>query len=222
VTRPVPKDLHALADITAYARRHGGELDDVERSLIDKTRAFGGPAMMLTTPDQARFLALLVTLMGARQILELGTFTGYSALAMARVLPSDGHLVTCDLSRVWTSVACEHWERAGVADRIELRLQVAMIVVESLPAEEQLDLVFIDADKGNYVNYFERVMPRLRPGGLVVADNVLACGRVLSQAEPGSVAEAMDRFNRHVATDIRVDAMILPIGDGLSIIRKLG
>lgn len=218
----VTKDLDALADVTAYARRHGRELDEVERSLIDRTAAFGGPAMMLTTPEQARFMALLVTLMGARRILELGTFTGYSALAMARALPSDGHLVTCDLSHVWTSVAREHWERAGVADRIELRLQVATEVVRSLPAEEQLDLVFIDADKGNYVNYFELVLPRLRPGGVILADNVLAGGKVLIPAEPGSVAEAMDRFNRHVAADLRVEAVIVPIGDGLSVIRKLG
>jgi caffeoyl-CoA O-methyltransferase len=217
----VGTDLPALAAIADYTRRHGRDLDDVERSLIDMTATLGGPAMMMTSPTQARFMAMMVTLMRARRILELGTFTGYSALAMARAMPSGGRLVTCDLSRTWTAIARRHWERADVDDRIELRLQVALDFLKSLPEDEQFDLAFIDADKGRYISYYEHILPRLRPGGLIVADNVLASGLVVGPHEPASVARAMDDFNRHVSADSRVDAVIVPIGDGLSLIRKL-
>jgi caffeoyl-CoA O-methyltransferase len=214
------KTLDDLAGVTDYARAMSSQPDAVEESLVRATKALGGPAMMQSTADQARLLGMLVALMRATDVLELGTFTGRSALAMARALPVGGHLITCDLRPRWTAIAREHWRLAGVADRIELRLRPALEVLRSLPGDEHLDLVLIDADKGGYVTYYEEIVPRLRPGGLIVADNVLAAGQVAGEPEPGSVAYAMDRFNRHVATDSRVDAVILTVGDGLTLARK--
>lgn len=214
------KTAGARAGVAAYARALSTPADEIEDSLIRETAGLGGPAMMLSTPDQVRLLAMLVSLMGARRVLELGTFTGRSALAIARAMPANGRLLTCDLSPRWTAIAREHWQRAGIADRIELRLQPAMSLLAELDPGEWLDLVFIDADKGSYVSYYEQVVPRLRPGGVVVADNVLAGGEVVGELAPGSVAAAMDRFNRRVAADDRVEVVVLTVADGLSVIRK--
>jgi caffeoyl-CoA O-methyltransferase len=214
------KTLADLAGVTDYARAMSSRPDGVEESLVRATAALGGPAMMLSTADQARLLNMLVALMRATDVLELGTFTGRSALAMARALPADGHLTTCDLSPRWTAIAREHWRLAGVDGRIELRLRPAIEVLGSLPGTEHLDLVFIDADKGGYATYYEEIVPRLRPGGLIIADNVLAAGQVVREPEPGSVAYAMDRFNRRVAADSRVDVVIVTIADGLTLARK--
>lgn len=214
------KRLGGLAGVTDYARAMSSRPDAVEESLVRATAALGGPAMMLSTADQARLLGMLAALMRATDVLELGTFTGRSALVMARALPAGGHLITCDLSPRWTAIAREHWRLAGVDDRIELRLRPAMEVVRALPGTEHLDLVFIDADKGGYVSYYEQLVPRLRPGGLIVADNVLAAGQVVREPEPGSVSDAVDRFNRRVAADSRVDVVILTVGDGLTLARK--
>jgi caffeoyl-CoA O-methyltransferase len=214
------KSLPGGAALTAYARAVSSQPDRVDAALAEATARLGGPAMMLSTPDQARLLSMLVSLLQARAVVELGTFTGRSALAMARALPAGGRLTTCDLSPRWTAIAQEHWRRAEVADRIDLRLQPAMELLRSLPRQECLDLVFVDADKGNYVYYYEEIVPRLRPGGLVVADNVLAGGGVLGEFEPDSVACAMDRYNRRVAADGRVDVVVLTVADGLSLARK--
>jgi caffeoyl-CoA O-methyltransferase len=214
------KSLPGGAALTAYARAVSSQPDRVDAALAEATARLGGPAMMLSTLDQARLLSMLVSLLQARAVVELGTFTGRSALAMARALPAGGRLTTCDLSPRWTAIAQEHWRRAEVADRIDLRLQPAMELLRSLPRQECLDLVFVDADKGNYVYYYEEIVPRLRPGGLVVADNVLAGGGVLGEFEPDSVACAMDRYNRRVAADGRVDVVVLTVADGLSLARK--
>lgn len=212
----------APPDLTRYARSLSTPADPVEESLVARTAALGGPAMMLATSDQARLLAMLVQLMGARHVLEIGTFTGRSALAMARALGPGGRLITCDLSRRWTAIAAEHWRLAGVDERIDLHLRPGLDVVRDLPRTPWLDLAFVDADKGGYVDYYEEIVPRLRPGGLLVADNVLADGQVLGDPEPGSVAAAMDRFNRHVAADPRVEVVILTVGDGLTLARRRG
>lgn len=211
------KDLTGLAE---YARRLSTPPDDVDLSLEQATAALGGPSMMLTSTDQARLLGMLVALSGARRIVELGTFTGRSALSMARAMPDDGSLLTCDLSRRWTSVAQEHWDRAGVANRIELRLQPALDLLRSLPAEPHLDLVFLDADKGGYATYYEEILPRLNPGGLLVADNVLADGWVLGDLEPASVGAAMHRYNRLAVADDRAEVVLLTVADGLSLVRR--
>jgi caffeoyl-CoA O-methyltransferase len=214
------KALPGLQGVTGYARAVSTAPDAIDESLARETAALGGPAMMMSTADQSRLLSMLAGLMQARNVLELGTFTGRSALAIARAMPAGGRLTTCDLSPRWTSIAQEHWKRAGVADRIELRLQPAIELLRALPREERLDLVFIDADKGGYVSYYNEIVPRLRPGGLIIADNVLAGGDVVGEHEPGSVAHAMDRFNQRVAGDDRVDVVVLTVADGLSLARK--
>lgn len=216
------KSPGAAGPLTAYARRLSRSQDPVDESLDRATAALGGPSMMQSTWDQALLLGMLVAVTGARRVLELGTFTGRSALAMARALPPDGRLLTCDLSRRWTAIARHHWHAAGVAEHVELRIEPAMELLRSLPPDSGFDLVFLDADKGNYHNYYEEIVPRLRPGGLLVADNVLAGGGVLGAVEPGSVAFAMDRFNRRVSADQRVEAVVLTIGDGLTLARKVG
>lgn len=216
------KVLSARPGLTGYARRMSTPADPVEEALVARTAELGGPAVMLSTSEQVRLLAMLVGLLQARDVLELGTFTGRATLAMARALPDGGRIVTCDLSRRWTAIAQEHWRRAGVEERIDLRLRPGLQVLRDLPRHPCLDLAFIDADKGGYVDLYEEVVPRLRPGGLVVADNVLADGRVLEPAEPGSVAWAMDRFNRHVADDARVEVVVLTVADGTSVVRKRG
>jgi caffeoyl-CoA O-methyltransferase len=216
----VVKALPASSDLTAYARALSSPIDPVEESLVRATAALGGPSMMISTSDQARLLGMLVSLLGARSTLELGTFTGRSALAMARAMPTGGRILSCDLSPRWAAIAQQHWQQAGVADRIEVRLQPAMQLLAELPGTPWFDLVYLDADKGNYLNYYEQLIPRLRPGGLLVADNVLAGGEVVGEFDTDSVAGAMDRFNRRVAADDRVDVVILTVADGLTLARR--
>jgi caffeoyl-CoA O-methyltransferase len=214
------KTAGAQPALTGYARALSTPADAIEESLVARTAELGGPAMMLSTSDQTRLLALLVGLIRARDVLEIGTFTGRATLAMARAMDDGGRLITCDLSRRWTAIGCDHWRRAGVDGRIDLHLRPGLEVLRCLELRASFDLAFIDADKGNYVNYYDEIVPRLRPGGLLVADNVLADGAVLDDLEPGTVAFAMDRFNRHVASDPRVEVVILTVADGVSIARK--
>jgi len=208
----------ATPEVVAYAAAYSTPLDEVERSVVERTARLGGPAMMQTPPQQARLLGTLVGLMGARSVVELGTFTGLTTLAMARALPAGGRVLTCDLSPTWTGIAREHWERAGVADRVELHLAPALEVVRSLP-ERSVDLAYLDADKGGYAAYLLELLPRMRPGGVIVADNVLADGAVTGTTPPGSVAEAMHRFNETVLSRPELDVNLLPLGDGLSLVR---
>ncbi len=179
-------------------------------------------AHMQIAPEQGAFMQWLVRLMGARQVLEIGTFTGYSALAMALALPPDGRLITCDRSRDWTAIARRHWEAAGVADRIELRLGPAAASLAALEREGAgpFDLAFIDADKTAYHSYYETCLRLVRPGGVILVDNVLWGGRV---AEPGGDdpdTEAIRAFNARLAVDERVDLSVIPLADGLALARK--
>ncbi|AGI25485.1 putative O-methyltransferase [Pseudomonas sp. ATCC 13867] len=174
-------------------------------------------------PEQGQFLALLVKLIGARRILEVGTFTGYSALCMAEALPADGHLLCCDLPGDYNEIARTHWREAGVDSRIELRLGPALSTLESLMAGGEngcFDLVFIDADKARYPAYFEYALSLLRSGGLVVFDNVLWSGRVLEVEPQSEDTRAIQRLNRALKDDARVDYSLVPIGDGMSLCRK--
>lgn len=174
-------------------------------------------------PEQGQFLALLVKLTGAKRILEIGTFTGYSALCMAEALPEGGHILCCDLPGEYNDIARGYWHDAGVDSRIELRLGPALATLEALVAGDQqgsFDLVFIDADKANYPIYLEHALTLLREGGLVVFDNVLWSGRVL-EANPESVdTRAIQRLNLALKADERVDYSLVPIGDGMSLCRK--
>ena len=174
-------------------------------------------------PDQGQFMALLVELMGARNTLEVGTFTGYSALAMALALPNDGRLVACDVSEEWTAIGRPYWEEAGVADKIDLRLAPALETLDALLAEGlagTFDFAFIDADKEGYEAYFERALELIRPGGLIALDNTLWEGKVLDPQVTDVNTEAIRRINTKLARDERVTLSLLPIGDGLTLARK--
>jgi predicted O-methyltransferase YrrM len=168
-------------------------------------------------------MALLVKLMGARRILEIGTYMGFSALSMALALPEDGYLLACDINREWTNVARRYWQKAGVADRIELRIAPALETMDTLLADGQegcFDLIFIDADKPSYCVYYETGLRLLRSGGLVILDNVLWKGRVADDREQDPDTVALRAINSLIFQDERVDASIIPIGDGMTLARK--
>ncbi|BAU75577.1 O-methyltransferase [Metapseudomonas furukawaii] len=170
-------------------------------------------------PEQGQFLALLVKLIGARRILEVGTFTGYSALCMAAELPEDGRLLCCDLPGDYNAIARRYWAEAGVAERIELRLGPALDTLATL-ADGAFDLAFIDADKANYPVYLEEALRLVRPGGLILFDNVLWSGRVLEVEPESEDTRAIQALNRALRDDARVDLSLLPLGDGLTLCRK--
>ncbi|OWJ97289.1 SAM-dependent methyltransferase [Pseudomonas sp. A46] len=170
-------------------------------------------------PEQGQFLALLVKLIGARRILEVGTFTGYSALCMAAELPEDGRLLCCDLPGDYNATARRYWAEAGVAERIELRLGPALDTLATL-ADGAFDLAFIDADKANYPVYLEEALRLVRPGGLILFDNVLWSGRVLEIEPESEDTRAIQALNRALRDDARVDLSLLPLGDGLTLCRK--
>ncbi|MFE7429467.1 O-methyltransferase [Streptomyces sp. NPDC014735] len=207
-------------ELYAYMLAHNPPLDAVQRELVETTYArLPEQAGMQSAEEQAPLLAFLVRLTGARHIVEVGTFTGFSALAMARALPADGLLIACDISEEWTAYGREAWERAGVADRIDLRIAPALDTLRAMPAEPHIDLAYLDADKGNYIAYWEELVPRMRPGGLLVADNVLFHGLVTDPRATGSAA-AIQAFNDHVAADPRMDSVMLTVSDGLSLSRR--
>jgi caffeoyl-CoA O-methyltransferase len=214
------KSLGLSAELHAYLVAHGPPPDPVLESLAAETRALGGIAIMQVAPEQGALLTMLVKLIGARRVVEIGTFTGYSALCLARGLSGDGKLLCCDVSEEWTAIAKRHWEKAGVADRIELVIAPALETLRALPRTQELDLAFIDADKTSYIDYYEEILTRLRPGGLILVDNVLWAGNVVNPAASDANTAAIRRFNDHVTADRRVESVMLPISDGLTFARK--
>ncbi len=195
---------------------------DVLRRLRDETAALPNARMQIA-PEQGQFMALLVRLMGARRCLEVGVFTGYSSLAVALALPDDGRIVACDVSEEWTAVARRHWSAAGVAHKIDLRLAPALDTLEGLLADGEAgtyDFAFLDADKENYLRYYELALELVRPGGLIVADNTLWSGRVADPANDEASTVGLRRFNEQLHRDGRVDLSLVPIGDGLTLARK--
>jgi predicted O-methyltransferase YrrM len=208
----------AVAD---YTLTHSTPADVVLRDLAAETgEVTGGAATMQITHDEGVLLTMLVQLTGARHAIEVGVFTGYSSICIARGLPADGHLLALDVSDEWTSIAARHWEKAGVSDRIELRLGPAVESLRALPVTADFDFAFIDADKENYAVYYEEILLRLRPGGVIVLDNVLQGGRVLDPVHREPRHVVMRELNDLVAGDNRVDAVMLPLRDGVTIIRK--
>ena len=180
-------------------------------------------ANMQISPEQGQFMALLVELMGARNALEVGTFTGYSVLAVALALPEDGRLVACDVSEEWTAIGQRYWEEAGVAHKIDLRLAPALETLDALLAEgraETFDFAFIDADKEGYDAYYERALELIRSGGLIALDNTLWEGKVVDPAAKDVDTNAIRAINRKLAEDKRVTQSLLPVGDGLTLARK--
>jgi caffeoyl-CoA O-methyltransferase len=215
-----PKSFFLTQPVHDYLVARIPPLDDVQRDLIAETEALGGISIMQIAPEQGAFMTLLTRLIEARRAVEVGTFTGYSALSIARGLPGGGSLLCCDVNEEWTAIARKYWERAGVDGKIELRLAPALDTLHSLPAGEQIDLAFIDADKENYPNYYEEVLARLRPNGVILVDNTLWMGAVIDPKAADDQTNAIRAFNDMVAADDRVDSVILTIGDGLSLIRK--
>jgi caffeoyl-CoA O-methyltransferase len=215
-----PKSFFLTKPVHDYLVAHAPPLDDVQRDLIAETEALGGISLMQIAPEQGAFMTLLTQLIGARHAIEVGTFTGYSALSIARGLPLDGTLLCCDVSEEWTAVARRFWEKAGVADKIELRIAPAAETLRALPAREDWDLAFIDADKPGYPVYYEEILRRLRPGGLILVDNVLWMGRVADRSADDPATNAIRAFNDLVARDERVDRVMIPLSDGLTLVRK--
>jgi caffeoyl-CoA O-methyltransferase len=194
--------------------------DAVLRDLREETAALGPIARMQIAVEQGAFVTLLTRAIGARHAVEVGTFTGYSAIAIARGLPADGRLVCCDVSEDYAAVARRYFERAGLAGRITLRVAPAIETLRALPAAPPIDLAFIDADKPSYRAYYEELVPRLRPNGLLLIDNVLWGGAVVDGSDHSENTEAIRALNDHVAADARVESVMLPIADGLTIVRK--
>ncbi|EFC78758.1 O-methyltransferase [Parafrankia sp. EUN1f] len=208
-----------------YLVTHGSPTDDILADLTAETAALGGAAGMQIPADQGALLTILTAAIAPSRAIEIGTFTGYSSLCVARALPPGGRLLCLDVSDEWTSIARRYWERAGVSDRVELRLGPAAESLAQLPARPTFDLAFIDADKEAYQTYLELLLPRLNPNGLIIVDNVLQSGRVLAEDGAGTEASpnvvAMRAFNEALARDRRVQVVMLPVADGLTLARKL-
>jgi predicted O-methyltransferase YrrM len=215
-----PRALTVTSALVDYAVAHGTWADDpVLADLRDETAALGPVATMQIGPDQGQLLTLFARLVDARRAVEVGTFTGYSSLCIARGLAAGGTLLCCDVSEEWTALARRAWERAGMAGRIELRIAPALDTLRSLPPEPTIDLAFIDADKGGYWEHWNQLVSRVRPGGVLLADNVLWSGRVADD-DGDDDTRAIREFNDRVAADDRVDVVVLPAFDGLTIGRR--
>ena len=207
--------------VSDYLLTHCTPPDALLRELITKTaEAFPEAAQMQVSHDEGELLTLLTRLTGARRAVEVGVFTGYSSICIARGMPDGGHLLACDVSEEFTSIARRYWKLAGLEDRIELRLAPALDTLRALPAEPVIDLAFIDADKGNYPLYYEELVVRLRPGGLIILDNVLRGGEVADPAFQNSGAVAMRHLNDLIVGDDRVESVMLPVRDGVTLARK--
>ncbi|WP_420451327.1 O-methyltransferase [Ilumatobacter sp.] len=222
-----PRSIGLSQPLNDYLTARTSPPDDVQRSLIERTAALGDVAGMQIAPEQGELLASLTALLAPSFVVEVGTFTGYSALAIARELVDPARLLCCDVSAEWTDIAREHWRAATVEHRIDLRLAPAIETLRALPEDGPLiDLAFVDADKGGYVDYYEELMRRLAPGGVVLVDNTLWSGDVVdtdggdASGVPSDDTAAIRAFNDHVAADQRTRQVIIPIGDGLTLIRR--
>jgi caffeoyl-CoA O-methyltransferase len=217
-----PKSFLVPPALHDYMRAHSDALDAVRRRLIDRTAALGDVAGMQVAPEQGELLTAITRFASVRRAVEVGTFTGYSSLSIAMGLAPGGSLLCCDVSEEWTAIAREAWADAGVADRIELRLAPAADTLRSLPPDPVIDLAFIDADKPGYITYFDELVPRLRPGGLLLVDNTLWSGVVIDDTVDDRNTEAVRAFNRHAVADDRVDTFLLPVADGLTFCQRRG
>ncbi|HEY6279193.1 MAG TPA: O-methyltransferase [Streptosporangiaceae bacterium] len=211
---------HLAPGLYDYLLGHSTPPDPLLAELIAETaRRFPDRVTFQIGPEQGTFMTMLAGATGARQVIEIGTFTGYSSICLARGLAPGGTLICCDVNEEWTSLAQVYWQKAGLAGRIELRLGPALGTLRALPAGPAFDLAFIDADKTGYLSYWQEVVPRMRPGGLILVDNVLLHGRIFL-ADPDPDALAIREFNEQVLTDDRVTLTMLPVGDGLTVARR--
>jgi caffeoyl-CoA O-methyltransferase len=216
----VDKYLTLTPELYEYVVEHGARRDELLRSLATETERLGNISIMQIAPEQGAFMTVLVRAMAARRALELGTFTGYSAICIARGLAEDGTLVTCDISGDWTRIARRYFEEAGVADRIDLRLGPALETLRELPTDEPFDFAFVDADKAEYPDYYEECLRLLRPGGVMMIDNVLRGGEVLSPEGDDPRTIATREVNERAMADDRVDVALLAVADGITLALK--
>jgi predicted O-methyltransferase YrrM len=214
-----PKAFNLSREIHEYLVQHGTPPDSIQRELIEATSGLGPISIMQIAPEQGAFMTLLVRALGVRRAIEVGTFTGYSALCIAKGLPEDGKLLCCDVNEEWVSVGRSYWEKAGVAGRIELKIGPALETLRGLAGRDGFDLAFIDADKPNYLAYFEELVRLVRPNGLILVDNVLWNGAVVNPDARDENSVAIREFNERVAADPRVESVMLPISDGLTLLR---
>ncbi len=222
-TEPVAGgDLEIIAPVIGdYLLRHCTGADPLLGELVAATREAAGPAAgMQTSADEGAFLTMLTRLADAHYAVEVGVFTGYSSICIARGLAAGGRLLACDTSHEWTAIARRYWQRAGVADRIDLKVGPAIETLRAIPAGQRIDIAFIDADKAAYPAYYEEITSRLRPGGLVVLDNVFLGGRVLDPAYQEEHHQVMRRLNDRITADERMDSVMLPLRDGVTIARR--
>ncbi len=211
---------HVSPEILDYVISHSSPPDAVLDELRQETaRRFPNWTVLQIGPEQGTFMTLLTLLIAPRRAVEVGTFTGYSSICLARGLAPGGSLLCCDINADWTSLAREYWQKAGLADRIELRLGPAAETLASLPADASLDLAFIDADKTGYATYWDEIVPRTRPGGIILVDNTFLHGRIFDR-DPDPDARAVRDFNEHALADDRVELAMLSVGDGLLFARK--
>ena len=215
-------DIKITDDLAAYVRAVSLRDTGLLKRLREET-AKCPDARMQITPEQGQFMALLVHALGVRRALEIGVFTGYSSLCVALALPDEGKLVACDVNAEWTSIARRYWKEAGVDRKVDLRLRPALETLDQMLAEGAagtFDFAFIDADKANYANYYERALVLLRPGGLILVDNVLWSGRVIDSAVKDKDTAAIRDFNSKLHNDDRIWLSMLPISDGLTLACK--
>ena len=207
-------------ELLDYILSHSAPADQVQEALIEETAELGWVSRMQISVDQGNLLTMLVKAMRPKFAVEIGTFTGFSAISIARGLPENGSLLCCDISEKWTAIARTYWERAGLNDKIKLVLAPAMETLDNLPEDTEIDFAFIDADKGNYKNYYDAVLSRLSDHGMIVIDNVLWSGRVIDESANDDDTHAIREFNSYIRNDDRVTCTILSIGDGVTLIQK--
>jgi caffeoyl-CoA O-methyltransferase len=207
-------------DLYSYVLAHGKNSDPLLEELADETARFGRISAMQITAEQGNLMGLLAAAISARSAVEVGTFTGYSSICVARALPSGGRLLCCDVSEEWTAIARRYWDRAGVSNKITLKLAPALDTLRALPPDHSFDFAFIDADKSCYRAYYEEILRRMRAGSLILFDNVLWDGNVINSSDQSEDTRAIRELNDFLVTDPRVDTVMLPIADGLTICRK--
>lgn len=213
-------------ELLDYVRRVSLREDDVLRELREETEGLPGGRTFPVAAEEGQLLALLVALVGARSVLEIGTYTGYSTLCLARAVPADGRVITCDVTKKWPAIGREYWKRAGVADRVDVRVGKGQEVLAGLLEEQgfgpgSFDVVFIDADKEGYPAYYEQSLELVRPGGLIVVDNTLLFGTVADPAVTDPATVAVRELNESLRADNRVELSLLPIADGITLLRKV-
>ena len=216
--------LQLTDQVYTYLLENAYPESDVAKALREDTHANLRMAVMQISPEQGAFMKFLVRLIGAKKVIEVGTFTGYSALCVAEALPESGKLIACDVSDSWTKMARKYWAKAGLAEKIDLHLRPAVETLDELIEQDEkgsFDFCFIDADKDNYDAYYERCLQLLRPGGVIGIDNVLWGGRTADPSVNDADTAALRNLNAKIRVDDRVESTMLPIGDGLTLVRKL-